>query len=582
MPHYNSFNMDFSKLRNACGIVLLHWRRYRRILWLIAKNFMRLRGLVSLFDSGPLGRPLSPKGTHTFCAMSSSAVLTEPQNDVLFSSGSKSLKPLHAEFEPCHLSASGSNVTEPIPIEEPYDYGQPPLTPSSPSSSQTLDGEATFGMEGADTLQPMCIPNQLEPTRPEDLLRYAPKDPVSMDRAIYTVEALQTDFCPKLPGHLSSEWVRLEHFEGQPFFYHEEKKIITDAGISNPDVWTEIASFIEMIESYVKANRIRIPQNSELVIELRSPEGAMPGEYCCGYYYAHHETRSIFWLQDFCLDPYLVNVLGGQLASEHIKLHLEFQYWKHIELFETIQVIPSTVLNELMQIIMNGWSDVITSNLSTVNHSEKELGTMLKLVEKANNANRGCPLLVGKFMSQFLHERFLNYHGQEAARLTRHQSIYGEPSSQDKRSRLMSIISPILFYAPNDHLRNLGKIWVDKIAAKQEWIKLISKSTSEWAEHTAFATILLNANVAFLDIPSVESMGTSQSLSQIFSYISIVLVIGSAILGLLLVRQHRTKHIGTAKEAAKFLSAHSLEATAIVYSLPYALLMYGSVLFHQE
>lgn len=169
-----------------------------------------------------------------------------------------------------------------------------------------------------------------------------------------------------------------------------------------------------------------------------------------------------------------------------------------------------------------------------------------------------------------VHERFINYHGQEAARLSRYQSVHGEPSWQDqKRSWLMSILSPILFYAPDEHLCNLGKVWVDRIVAKQPWVKLISKLTTEWAEHTAFvsdplllrltalkacvqATILLNANVAFLDIPGVDSGGSPQSLTQIFSYISIVLVIGSTILGLMLVRHHRSKHIGTALEGVSF------------------------------
>lgn len=138
----------------------------------------------------------------------------------------------------------------------------------------------------------------------------------------------------------------------------------------------------------------------------------------------------------------------------------------------------------------------------------------------------------------------------------------------------MLLLSPILFYSPDVHLKSLDKIWVDKIVAKGPWVKLINKLTSEWADHTTFATILLNANVAFLQVLNAPS-----SLARIFSYISTVLVIGSIIIGLMLGRHHRTKHIGTAVEAALFLDAHDLQTTAIIYSLPYALLMYGMIFF---
>jgi hypothetical protein len=65
---------------------------------------------------------------------------------------------------------------------------------------------------------------------------------------------------------------------------------------------------------------------------------------------------------------------------------------------------------------------------------------------------------------------------------------------------------------------------------------------------------MLNANVAFLAIQSVDvnaNANTSQyrSYAQISSYLSVVANIGSIILGLLLMRQNRTKSRETADEA---------------------------------
>jgi len=55
--------------------------------------------------------------------------------------------------------------------------------------------------------------------------------------------------------------------------------------------------------------------------------------------------------------------------------------------------------------------------------------------------------------------------------------------------------------------------------------------------------VLLNANVAFLAIQSVDSSGNAakRSFVQRSSYCSIVASIGTIVIGLLLARQHHTK-----------------------------------------
>ena len=71
------------------------------------------------------------------------------------------------------------------------------------------------------------------------------------------------------------------------------------------------------------------------------------------------------------------------------------------------------------------------------------------------------------------------------------------------------------------------------------------------------ATVMLNANVAFLAIQSVDvnnNGGPYRSPAQISSYLSVIANIGSIILGLLLMRQNRTKCKETADEAVSYLS----------------------------
>lgn len=114
-------------------------------------------------------------------------------------------------------------------------------------------------------------------------------------------------------------------------------------------------------------------------------------------------------------------------------------------------------------------------------------------------------------------------------------------------------------------------------------------------------TVLLNANVAFLAIQSIDNFSShpGRSPAQIASFLSIVASFGSIILGLVLARKHRAKSKDTATDAvravfilghrmtlidnqARFLNSWmrnrlGLATLAILYSVPYALLMWGYV-----
>jgi hypothetical protein len=65
------------------------------------------------------------------------------------------------------------------------------------------------------------------------------------------------------------------------------------------------------------------------------------------------------------------------------------------------------------------------------------------------------------------------------------------------------------------------------------------------------ATVILNANVAFLAIPGGSPPTDSQIASQICSYISVAASVGAVATGLLLMRQNRTKHRETANDAVR-------------------------------
>ena len=107
-------------------------------------------------------------------------------------------------------------------------------------------------------------------------------------------------------------------------------------------------------------------------------------------------------------------------------------------------------------------------------------------------------------------------------------------------------------------------------------------------------TVILNANVAFLAIHSVDNTTDRRSAAQIASYISVVASLGSVMMALTLLRQYRTKNIRDANQVVSRLNlsfvllrkpfilmcafkiSHFSTGTdklAIIYSLPYVLLV---------
>jgi len=135
------------------------------------------------------------------------------------------------------------------------------------------------------------------------------------------------------------------------------------------------------------------------------------------------------------------------------------------------------------------------------------------------------------------------------------------------------------------YLRALETIWIDDIVTVIPWTSFMTRLRADWQEYVLFATVLLNANISFMTINDVDlGPGQPRTLAQITSLVSTTASIGSILVGLLLNRQYRLEPKHTAQVAARFLLSREhptlgLETLAIIYSLPYVLLMWSMVAF---
>ncbi|KAK0495876.1 hypothetical protein EDD18DRAFT_221842 [Armillaria luteobubalina] len=443
------------------------------------------------------------------------------------------------------------------------------------------------------------------PIPPESMRRY--------EREI--VERIETDFwIDPLTTSLQSGpdpdgWVAFVHPEGARYFVREKKaspcagnyhdvmissgcllpRIFTDINLYDSDKLKLITKFMDDMEDYIRATGINIYPNVDLVFDLRrNPE---TGDICCVYYFASHNDRFVFWLDDFDATYFdRWSDVKGVTAASQVGYEVEAQYWYHCQLFPTCREMDMKTINELADILIHSIGDLMTSDTANCAYDLPTLQQMLALTNSiketflsGNHQSPGSVSSASRFMYIFVHQRFYNFHGLPAARLEIEHSVYG---TEAKRSPLVILLSPLLFFAPDIHLDSLNKLWGDGLVKQTGWDAFIKRLNTDWQDLIINSTVLLNANVAFLAIQSVDDSSTKEGRSpaQISSYISIIASIGSIILGLLLIRKNRSKEGGKITAAWDFLrSQHGrytgLETLAIMYSLPYALLMWATVTF---
>ncbi|KAF8274370.1 hypothetical protein EI94DRAFT_679057 [Lactarius quietus] len=217
---------------------------------------------------------------------------------------------------------------------------------------------------------------------------------------------------------------------------------------------------------------------------------------------------------------------------------------------------------------------------------------MRGFIKEAESLGPGNPHVitsVARLLSFYAHWRFVHFHGQKTSRQVIGHSIY--KGNRRKRTILIGFFSPILFFFPDDYLRELEKVWVDGIIVEALWKESIQKLVSEWGDFVLYSTVTLTANVSFLAIPGVipQNAGspnawTNHSPAQITSSISLVFSIGSIITGLLFIRRNRNMMTKDPRSAWNYLYGMKwpvvgLEPLAIAFSLTYALLMWSVLSF---
>ncbi|KAG1737402.1 hypothetical protein EDB19DRAFT_955204 [Suillus lakei] len=469
-------------------------------------------------------------------------------------------------------SQPGTNVQMPIP--EPYDT-QSPQNSAAPVSMPEPNIPVVMAMPPPPAAPAQTFVINLTPIVPEpQVRRYDRHVPVDSVYDEFEVKKGPLDCSEELAA--VGGWEPLTHPEGALFFYQPYKRVFTDADVRDPDTVVKIDQAVEM--AYEEARRANVPLDPsvELALELIVEEDV---EYW-GYYLADHERRVIFWFEDYKSFDLMNNVRGVKRKS-HVKYALDSQYWRHIELFPNRRVLPEDIVVTLKEVVMHAHAENITSETCLAPFAPNEVASMLGLVDllkdSTNKEREHSVWIAARLMRLFCNAKFVNFCGQPGARLDVDQSLYGEYDTRSKKI-ILRVMNVILFGSPDAQSRAIHRIWVDETIVQPRWKDFIDRITTEWNGYTIFSTVMLAVDISFLAVPAVAT----QTPAVVLAYLSSLCAMGSLVVSLILAGQVNNSRRGSAAAVASFMVGMSrsmlgLESLALMLSLPFALLIWGSV-----
>lgn len=421
-------------------------------------------------------------------------------------------------------------------------------------------------------------PNKFKPLAPQLCQRYKERDLVRSNTDTKSIPAKKKDFS-KSPV---KDWETVVHPEGALYFYDATRHVFTDAKMTNSKILKTINNIADQLRS--KASDI-IDNSTHLVLELQA-------EGFCNYYFVQHDKRLLFWLQDFDEPIRIYEHVKGVTRDTHIKVALEAQYWMHCELYPNNAPIKPQIPTELKHVLLHAYSDFLTSDTSVVPYDLSTLQVMMDLssrlvedVERLTPSSNGCIELpvhlmcvLARLMRLFARSKFLNFYGERSARLNANQSVYEVEQSRHKATLRLKLANVFLWGAPAAQYKFLKNTWIDNILNYPKWSKHITRLNGDWSNVTIFSTVMLAVDVSFLSVPGVTSAAV------VIIHLSAMCSVSSLVVSILLAVESRGWGTDSAKGAASFMARmihtqSDVEALAIMYSLPYAYLIWGMVCF---
>lgn len=492
--------------------------------------------------------------------------------------------PKNSYAEPATADFAAASTIHPVLTTPVNGLSQDLLSTIQAADQLQVQHPAAGPCASIDSRPPSLFPTEWDPNRFKTLVpnlcqRYNKRVIVRSSKGPDPIPAKKKDF-KAIPV---DGWECVVHPEGALYFYDATRRAFTDTNLRSAKLLKAINHLVDQLRSTAGDT---IDDLTYLVLELQGKEDV------CHYYFVQHDKRLLFWLQDLTEPICIYEKVKGVKSDTHIKIALEAQYWMHCELYPSNAPIQPQIPTELKHVLLHSHSDFLTSDTSVVPYDLPTLQNMLDLsnhlveyVGPLTPSSNECVVLpahlmcvLARLMRLFARSKFLNFYGQVSARLNVNQSVYEVEPSKQKGTLRLRLANVFLWGAPGAQYKFLRNTWTDNILNYPKWYKHISRLNGDWSNVTIFSTVMLAVDISFLAVPGVISA------AAVVIYLSAMCSVSSLVVSMLLAVENRGWGTDSAEGAASFMARmihtqSDVEALAIMYSLPYAYLIWGMFCF---
>jgi hypothetical protein len=93
--------------------------------------------------------------------------------------------------------------------------------------------------------------------------------------------------------------------------------------------------------------------------------------------------------------------------------------------------------------------------------------------------------------------------------------VYDKPKRE--RSLLITFLSPLLFLAPEEHLREMEKLWTDEVIIESRWKSFMTEMVAEWHDVILWVRIRPRNVIAFSILRDFHQVGSDAVGQRRFS-----------------------------------------------------------------
>ncbi|KAF8842038.1 hypothetical protein BDN67DRAFT_948586 [Paxillus ammoniavirescens] len=385
-------------------------------------------------------------------------------------------------------------------------------------------------------------------------------------------------------------WSRIIHPEGAPYYSAKfgNMFVYTDTELRVPEYLGYVRDFIDAL---LNASG-RLPHGSRaLVLELKFEDGPDRRKPLCFYYFVDHEKRLIFWVHQVTIRNVCGNVRGVK-SEGHLRYAIHTHYWHHCERYPSNFPYAQELYTHLQRILIVANADSMLSDTPLGPFESTDLQRLLNLMPMvkgqmdSDTDSDPAVTVLARVMRLFCQYRFLNSYGQVGARLGGGRSVFSRRKvNEEPVSWFFQCVDIALLRAPISHLRGIQTIWVDEMIDESRWKTYISSLNTEWNGFTIYSTVMLAVDVSFLAVPGVQAAsGDPQSGATIAIYASVISSVCALIISVILAGQIRTHDVDSVGGGADYMvrmtrKAHGIKVLAVMFSLPYSLLLWAMLSF---